>query len=317
MQPRILVFAAVIAGLGTSGWAAADQSPASAPGTTADASAAGTAWTPALSEITVRAKRAELLPEVSGFAYGITEPVNGEGLARWHSPVCPLVAGLAQQEGEFVLERISEIARAAGVPLAGEQCNPNLYIMVTSRPQQLLLTMEHQRREVVFGNAPPVTVDEFIERPQPVRVWYNTYRTVPGGAAPSRGLPPSAQLLGGGLSAAPTYTGSWLDNSHLQSPSEFTFSYVYVVADQTQLGSLSRGQFADYVAMMGLAQLKSPPHLGDAPTILKLFDGTPAAALPGLSTWDQAFLKALYHTDPSTKVQRNQLGLEMVREIAP
>jgi hypothetical protein len=36
-----------------------------------------------------------------------------------------------------------------------------------------------------------------------------------------------------------------------------------------------------------------------------------------LSTWDQAFLKALYNTDPSTKVQRSQLGVEMVREIAP
>src|SRR5580658_9302198 len=81
-------------------------------------------------EVTVTAKRAELLPKLSAFAYGITEPVNGEGLARWHTAVCPLVAGLPQQEGEFILERLSEIARAAGVPLAGEQCHPNLYIMV-------------------------------------------------------------------------------------------------------------------------------------------------------------------------------------------
>jgi hypothetical protein len=69
--------------------------------------------------------------------------------------------------------------------------------------------------------------------------------------------------------------------------------------------------------MVGLAELKSPPHLGDAQTLMKLFDGAPDAALPALSTWDEAFLKALYLTDPSTKVQRNQLGLEMAREIAP
>src|SRR5208337_2809917 len=149
----------------------------------------------------------------------------------------------------------------------------------------------------------------------PVKVWYNTYRTIPGGAAPSQGVAPAAQVAGGSISGVPTYTGSWLDNSHLQSPSEFWFSYVYVIADQTHLGGLSRGQFADYVAMVGLAELKSPPHLGDAQTILKLFDGAPDAAQPGLSTWDQAFLKALYLTDPATKVQRNQLGLEMVREI--
>ncbi|HEV2703211.1 MAG TPA: hypothetical protein VGV09_16410, partial [Steroidobacteraceae bacterium] len=58
-------------------------------------------------------------------------------------------------------------------------------------------------------------------------------------------------------------------------------------------------------------------HLGDAPTILKLFDGAAATAEPGLSSWDQAFLKALYETDPSTKVQMNELGLHMMREIAP
>jgi hypothetical protein len=310
MKLRILVLAALVGGIGNAnGWAATDQSPAPAPGTATGAEA--------MSEVTVRAKRAELLPKVSSFAYGITEPVNGEGLARWHAPVCPLVTGLPQQEGEFVLERVSEIARAAGVPLAGEQCRPNLYILVTTQPKQLLLAMENRRYGVTFGNAPPLAVDEFIERPDAIRTWYNTYRTIPGGAAPGQGVPPSAQILGGGLSGPPTSTGSWLENSHLQSPSEFDFSYVYVVADQTRLGTLSRGQFADYVAMVGLAELKSPPHLGDAQTILNLFAGTPAEALPGLSTWDQAFLKALYNTDPSTKVQRSQLGVEMVREIAP
>jgi hypothetical protein len=300
MKARILVLVALVGAVGNAnGWAATDGG------------------TEAISEVTVRAKRAELLPKVASFAYGITEPVNGEGLARWHAPVCPLVSGLPQQEGEFVLERVSEIAGAAGVPLAGERCRPNLYIFVTPQPQQLLMAMENRRYGVTFGNAAPLAVDEFIERPQAVRVWYNTYRTIPGGAAPGQGVPPSAQILGGGLSGPPTSTGSWLQNSHLQSSSEFDFSYVYVIADQTRLGTLSRGQFADYVAMVGLAELKSPPHLGDAQTILKLFDGTPDAALPGLSTWDQAFLKALYHTDPSTKVQRSQLGLEMVREIAP
>jgi hypothetical protein len=303
MKPRALVIAALITGLGhASGWAASDPSSNAAPDT--------------LPEVTVRAQRSELLPRVSQFAYGITEPVNGEGLARWHSPVCPLVAGLPQQDGEFVLERVSEIARAAGVPLAGEHCNPNLYILMTSQPKQLLLAMQKQNRGVPFGHAPPVSIDEFIEKPQAVKVWYNTYRTTPGGAAPSAGVAPAAQVVGGSIGGVPTYTGSWLDNSHLQSPSEFCFSNVYVIADQARLRALSRGQFADYVAMVGLAELKSPPHLGEAQTILKLFDGAPDAVQPGMSTWDQAFLKALYLTDPSLKVQRNQLGLEMVREIA-
>jgi hypothetical protein len=268
-------------------------------------------------EVTVTAKRAELLPKLSAFAEGITQPVNGEGIARWHAPVCPLVAGLSQQEGEFILERITEIARAAGVPLAGEQCRPNLYIMVTGQPQKLLQAMANRKREVVFANAMPLVVDEFIEKPEPVKVWYSTFRSIPGGAAPTQGVPGFAQIRGGGLSGPPVNTGSWMDNSHLQAAYEFNFSYVFIVADQKRVNALTRGQFADYLAMVGLAQVKSPPHLGDAQTILKLFDATPGAALPALSAWDEAFLKALYRTNPDTKGQRDQLGVAMVHEIAP
>jgi hypothetical protein len=231
MQPRTLILAALIAAVGNANaWAA---------------TAAGTGGSEPLPEVTVHAKRAELLPKLSTFAYGITEPVNGEALARWNSPVCPLVAGLPQPQGEFVLQRVSEVARAAGVPLAAEQCSPNLYIMVTPQPKQLLQAMANHKREVVFANASPVSIDAFIERPDPIKVWYGTYRTVPGGAAPTQGVPPAAQILGGGLSGPPTYSGSWLNNSHLQAPSEFNFSYVYIVADQGRVAALSRGQFAD------------------------------------------------------------------------
>ncbi|HEV2700119.1 MAG TPA: hypothetical protein VGV09_00700, partial [Steroidobacteraceae bacterium] len=238
MKIRAQVFAALITLLGAAGsWAAPEQLPAS----------------DAVPEVTVRAKRAELLPKLSSFAYGITEPVNGEALARWQKPVCPLVAGLSQQEGEFILGRVSEIARAAGVPLAGEQCTPNLYIMVTTQPKQLLVALDHKRRELAFGNATPTVVDEFIARPQAVKVWYNTTRIQSGGAAPSQGTPPAALIDGGSIGGAPVFTGSWLNNSHLQSLSEYVLSFVFVVADLKQLVSLSRGQFADYVSMVSLA----------------------------------------------------------------
>jgi hypothetical protein len=317
MTSRILVVAALVASLGMArSWAAPDQPLASEPGAAANAAAPGAGSEP-LPEVTVRASRSELLPKLSSFAHGITEPVNGEALARWQSPVCPLVAGLAQQEGEYILGRVSEVARAAGVPLGGEHCTPNLYIMVTTEPKQLLVALDKKRRELAFGNASPTTVDAFIARPQAVKVWYNTQRTQPGGAAASRGTPPAALIEGGGIAGVPVFAGSWLNNSHLQAPSEFVFSFVFVVADLKQLLSLSRGQFADYVSMVSLVQLKSPPQLGDAPTILKLFDGSPAAVQPGLSSWDEAFLKALYETDPSTKTQMNQLGLHMMREVAP
>ena len=76
------------------------------------------------------------------------------------------------------------------------------------------------------------------------------------------------------------------------------------------------GQFADYVAMVGLAQLKPSDSLADAPTILKLFNGSPQAAPAGMTDWDRAYLKALYTTEPASHGQRWFIAHAMVSDIS-
>ena len=132
---------------GAHGWTAAQESSEST------AAPAGSASEP-LQEVTVTARRAELAPLVREFVDQIAGPENGgnAGLARWGvPPVCPLVSGLARQDGEYILERLSEVARVAGVPLAGEHCRPNLYILVTAQPEDLLRGMERRNRPFTFG----------------------------------------------------------------------------------------------------------------------------------------------------------------------
>jgi len=94
------------------------------------------------------------------------------------------------------------------------------------------------------------------------------------------------------------------------------FSRVFVIVDRTRLRGVESGQLADYVAMVGFAKLKPDAHLGDAPTILKLFNGAPQDAPSGMTLWDQAFLKSLYATEQTAKAQRGQIARAMVREIA-
>src|SRR6201999_3215495 len=92
-----------------------------------------------LAEVTVTANRIQLEKRVSSFVYQIAAQENGtEGLPRWRSRVCPQVSGLPRDEGEFVLARLSEIARAAGAPLGEENCRPNLFIVVTPNPKKIL-----------------------------------------------------------------------------------------------------------------------------------------------------------------------------------
>jgi hypothetical protein len=265
----------------------------------ADGSAAET-----LQEVTVTAHRAQLQARVSNFVDHIAAVANEEGLPRWQKPVCPLVSGLVRQDGEFILGRLSEIASAAGAPLAGENCHPNLYILVHPQPVQLLLAMEKRNRGYTFGDdTPPKSViDKFIATPQAVRIWYTSEeRTTEGVSLLRRPGDPPPHVRGEG--------------SPFVSGVVWSLERVFVVVDQTRLKGITRGQLADYVGMVALADLKPGANVGDTRTILKLFDGAPQAAPAAMTDWDQAFLKSLYSTDQNSKVQRSQISHQMVHEM--
>ncbi len=275
-------------------------------------------------EVIVSARRAELAPRVRAFVNEISVLEQGEGLARWHMPVCPQVTGLRQENGEFILERISEIARGAGVPLAGEHCQPNLFIFVTLDPKQLLTAMEKRHRAVTFGNVRPLDIDEFIATPRVARVWYNCAVETPDSSTPAYGFPPDGQLTlptgagqpGGSGGAMPAkVTTDWERASRVTRTAERAFTYVYIIVDAGHLQGVTLGQLADYLAMMGLTQIKPGAKLSDAPTILRLFDGAPQAALPHMSDWDRAFVKSLYATQQTVTVQNSEIALDMLREI--
>ena len=73
-----------------------------------------------LETITVEAKRDRAILEhrVDKFVYGITVAPFEDSIAQWQkqTPICPLVAGLPRDDGEFILTRLSSIALAAGAP---------------------------------------------------------------------------------------------------------------------------------------------------------------------------------------------------------
>lgn len=274
----------------------------------ADPPAAPAASTPPLPEVSIMG-RLRLERRLLSFVYGVTDLANGEGVARWNQPVCPLVAGLSRQDGEFILARISDAARAAQVPLAGERCQPNLDILVSSDPQGELKRLHSHASMVLFGTAPPAEIDNFLQRPGPVKVWYKSSGSAFGMPVGGRSLDaPIPQLEAPFVQGPP-------GGSHLRVSVVYGLGQVIMVVDQQRLSGLSRQQLADYLSMVGLAQIKPEAHLGGADTILKLFDSAPAAAPAGMSRWDQAFLKALYASDQENKMQRGEMAHIMVREL--
>ena len=281
-------------------------------------------------DVTITGTRAQLRPEISAFVNNVTDFDPADpilGLARWQAPVCPSVTGLARNLGEFILERVSEVAREAGVRLAGDNCRPNLYVLVSTEPQALLRGMERRNRGFTFGDASPPLINAFIEDPRPVKVWYFTAERTPEGQ-PLLGVSipelnraaleqAGAQVLTPGGVDRSFGTNAWSQSSRIRLNAVGAIYRVFVVVDQTRLRGANIGQVADYVAMVGLSQIKPGARLGDAPTILTLFSEGLQTARPGMSNWDREFLKSLYATDQKTVMQRSHIALQMVRAIAP
>lgn len=328
----ITVAAAPVVAGGGGAQAAAEQ--LAVPATAASSPSASARVSQAPPEVIVsterQAQRAELEPRISAFVKRISgSNYDPEGVARWQKDVCPLVSGLSGKDGEFILARVSEIARAAGVPLAGEECRPNLYIMITSEPQSLLKEMEAHNQSFTYGGAPSHLIDQFISKPRAVRVWYHTAEKTPEGM-------PLLNLSGPNWNSAETLVGPegsqavdnqspltlagaipWSQATHLTHNLVWDVFRVFVIVDTTRLQGVSRGQIADYIAMVALAQIKVGGPAADSPTILKLFDGAPQTAPAGMSDWDRAFLKSLYVTEQKSNLQRAMIVREMLREVVP
>jgi hypothetical protein len=281
-----------------------------------------------LPHVTIQASK-QLRHQVDDFVSAVvTRPPSRESLMRWNSPVCPLVAGLKKEQGEYILSRISQAARDAHAPLAGEHCQANLFVIVTADPKQILKDW-FARRPRLDTNHGVEAVKNFLDSPQPVRVWYNAMAGC-NGAAPSAAATAPAELnttLGGhvesggatgsavpGTGLGPVACDNTLD-THLTFGEVQSIFAALVVADVNKLNHVSLAQLADYASLVGLMNIRSDADAGQAPTILRLFhDAKPP---DGLTSWDEALLYSVYNTNQSGILQLTDMETLMVRRISP
>jgi hypothetical protein len=309
------------AALALSSWTGGAASSDVSPPPEQPKAAADAADKPGLDQITVEARRERAIVEhqVSSYVSAISVAPSRESLARWSTPICPLVAGLPREHGEFVLTRLSKIAADAGVPLAPENCRGNFYVIVTADPDALLKAWV--KRDIsLFGDAGGTKIRAFLNSSWPVRVWYNA------DLGTADGLPLTAHdgSDSGSVAMGPTMGGGPLQgvpaNDHalgfrLKHDEVRGLSSVIVLIDSRRARGVSFGQLADYVGLIGLAELRLDANVGEAPTILRLFSTSGKAPPPGLSPWDQYFLKALYHTEQSDVMQLSEIKISIVRDV--
>ncbi|HTC14644.1 MAG TPA: hypothetical protein VK695_02455 [Steroidobacteraceae bacterium] len=260
-----------------------------------------------LPTVTVQAQREQLRQQVNQFvAQTIVRPHNDDSLLRWDTPICPLVAGLPREQGEFFLQRISQAARDAKAPLAGEKCRPNLYVIVAANPANFLkLWWRHDVRLFSTANG-VVPVQRFIDTPRAVRVWYNNQAIDPASGAQVEPL--LAQSLGPG-GASVSFPVNYLPgrmSSRLQHMMVRNVQSAIVIIDAQQMSGFEIGQLADYVSMVSLAEINLDKDVGNIPSILTLFRH-PAEAPQELTVWDRSLLHAVYTSRQQDTMQFSEI----------
>jgi hypothetical protein len=201
------------------------------------------------------------------------------------------------------------------VPLAGEQCEVNFYVVLTHEPDVLLKKWYARDKRLFMTRNGRGAINAFLDSQHPVRIWYNTDLLSEGGVLDSPNAT-TATLVGTGIDKANVPTNTvHSPASRLRYGAVLNLSSVIVVVDANRLEGLNFGQLADYIAMTGFAQVRLDADLGATPTILTLFR-TPTSRPDALTTWDAAFLASLYRTEQGNVTQLSNMERTMLDSIA-
>ena len=256
-----------------------------------------------LGEVVVEGRQLEAL--IRNFVTDVSQPANNRGLARWNRPVCVGAVNLRNEVGQYVIDRISDVARELEVEAGEPGCRPNVLIvaavdgaglasaLVEDRPRNF--DLRHNGTDAgtrAFRN--------FRTGDQPVRWWQismpinseNGERAV---RLPGDEQPPSIRVVSA---------------SRLRTQIRDDMVRSIIIVDVDRLGGASLVQLADYLALVALAQVDAEADTAPYPTILNLF-ADPASAPAGLTDWDRSYLTALYEHD-QLRINRNS----QVRAVA-
>jgi hypothetical protein len=255
-------------------------------------------------EFAAEATPAALERRVDAFVRAITRNTrlsDEDSLVRWNSPICLMVAGLTSEDAKLMSARLSQISASSGAPLARSPCQPNFIVVATSEPDRVLSAW-HARDSRLFGDAAPAQIRQFLDSSQsrPVRLWYNIDVGRKSGTRNGHFIPSNTRA----------------ESSAFVGNAAFNFLSVFAIIDTQRTEHTTLDQLADYVAMAGLTRVDLDAGLGSAPSILRLFAGSGENQPAGLSSWDAAFLKALYQSNQTSRTQRFDIAERVTQDIS-
>lgn len=252
-----------------------------------------------LEDVVVEGRALEAL--VRSYVNDVSQPANNRGLARWNRPICVGVINLDNVAGQYVIDRISDVARELGVEAGEPGCRPNILIVAAVDGAGLATAIVEDRPRNFDlrhngTDAGTRAFRHFRTGDQPVRWWQismpinadNGERAV---RLPGDDQPPRIHVFAA---------------SRLRTQIRDDLLRTVIIVDVDRLGGASLVQLADYLTLVALAQVDGEADVSAYPTILNLF-ADPATAPETLTDWDRSYLTALYEHDQFRINRNNQV----------
>jgi hypothetical protein len=233
------------------------------------------------------------------FVEAMAAPSRSGQLARFTDKVCPRSIGLSEQSNADLARRMRRVAAAAHIPVAEEECRPNVVVLFVKDRRGAIARWRADRPDF-FAGLTPAQVDRLAQGADPVAAWQIIRVTGKDGRPMGRTDSDNYDYLVN-QQAVPSRIGTSI---------EIGFSASFVLIEEKLIGDSSLVQLADYAAMRSFAS--TDPQAGNAqrlPTILSLFSH-PGEPVPlSVTQWDLGYLTALYDTQLASRARDQQRAM--------
>lgn len=235
--------------------------------------------------------------------------IVGSQIARFHEPVCPIVAGMARPAAAMVESRIRTTVQEIGGRVAQPVCEGNLLVFISEDGGALFRDIRDKRPLWLSGVS---SLDKArLAANGPVRAWsVSSVRNEDGQGASVRGKGDDGQKTSTRTSGLTVQMGmghmagySTLDrapllrvynSSFVENQSRYHLDGSVVIIDAAAAEGLTLRQLGEYAALRGLVQIREPADVAQLDSILSIFHKPKGDGPRQLTAFDRSYLGGLY-----------------------
>jgi beta-lactamase regulating signal transducer with metallopeptidase domain len=250
-------------------------------------------------------------------------------IARWERGICPVVVGQNPHYAAFIMQHLKYVALAAGAHVNTDaSCTPNIDIVFTTTPQDLLDTVSKDDQHYLGYFSSVAQKNALATVTRPIQAWYatestdikgrrhlDTGRSIVGGTSVQNfnGLTgPVGDTMGTSAGSALTDMAPffYVTGNRTSDGVHTGFYHVLIVIDSTKLAGQDIVPLADYISMLALSQINAPDACQDLPSIVNTMAPGCDHTADALTMFDLAYLQSLYHmsADRNLMMQRSEIG---------